>query len=141
MVRTYNLFNIETEPGGISRQKDKTMEFVNLTPHSLVIRTATGDTTVAPSGQVARVTQQPGEAFSLPELPGVQLQAAPRFGELEGLPEPQPGVIYLVSGLCASRAFGRADVFAPGTGPQDGAIRDGDGRVVAVTRLNQAPLA
>jgi hypothetical protein len=53
-----------------------------------------------------------------------------------GLPEPQPGVIFVTSAIVAEAATkaGRRDVLAPGTGPNDGAIRE-NGQVVAVTRL------
>jgi hypothetical protein len=39
----------------------------------------------------------------------------------------------------AGRLRGRPDVFSPGTGPRDGAIRDKQGRITGVTRLIQAP--
>jgi hypothetical protein len=44
--------------------------------------------------------------------------------------------MYIVSGMVLSALYGtRPDVLAPGTGPNDGAIRDASGRIVAVTRL------
>lgn len=50
-------------------------------------------------------------------------------------------VIYLVSGMVLAHASvrGRVDVYAPGTGPNDGAIRNDKGQVEAVTRLLMAP--
>ena len=60
---------------------------------------------------------------------------------LHGLPPPVPGTIYVVSAMVAARCAGRDDVFAPGTGPQDAAIRDAGGQVYAVTRLIQAAQA
>jgi hypothetical protein len=60
------------------------------------------------------------------------------FGQVTDLPAPKDGVAYLVSALVlgALAGHGRRDVFAPATGPQDGAVRNDQGQVVAVTRLN-----
>lgn len=119
------------------------MEFVNLTPHPITLRTFEGDLivdlTVAPSGQVARVAQFPSEVIVLAGFP-VPVVTAPRFGAVEGLPEPEGGVAYIVSGLVLAHTSDRGDVFAPATGPGDNPVRDADGRIVAVTRLVSAGL-
>jgi hypothetical protein len=47
-------------------------------------------------------------------------------------------VLYVVGTMVAARAGDRGDVVSPGTGPADGAVRDADGRIVAVTRLVRA---
>jgi len=117
------------------------LKFKNLTPHLIHIAPyleASPDEwlSIPPSGEVARVASDPGE--ELDSAPGVRLFAAPRWGDVQGLPEPDPETILIVSGLVASRCGGRPDVFGPGTGPNDQAVRD-DGRVIAVTRLIQAP--
>ena len=112
---------------------------INLTPHSIVLRTNEGDIIYPPSGIVARVSALPSEASVVEGIP-VPVQPAPVWGEVEGLPEPQEGTLFLVSGLVLSRCVGRRDVFAPATGPKDGVIRCHEGRVAAVTRLNAAPL-
>ena len=58
------------------------------------------------------------------------------FGEIQNLPEPQPETLYIVSALVGAALKGaREDVLLPGTGPQDSAVRDTEGRIVAVTRL------
>jgi hypothetical protein len=57
---------------------------------------------------------------------------------VEGLPPPERDTILIVSALLAVAVPGRTDVFYPGTGPGDGAVRDSQGRVQAVTRLIQA---
>ena len=62
---------------------------------------------------------------------------APVWGPVVGLPDPQPGVVLLVSTLVLGHVVGRTDVMAPATGPTDDAIREG-GQVVAVTRLVRA---
>ena len=56
----------------------------------------------------------------------------------EGLPDEDGGkTLYIVSSLVglAAAGSGRADLLVPGTGPGDGAIRDGNGHIVAVTRF------
>lgn len=114
------------------------MLFVNLTPHPIVLRAVTGtDTVLGPSGQVARVSSTPGEDVILPGVP-VPVRGAPTWGAVENLPAPSHGIMYIVSGLVAGRCAGRHDVVAPGTGPNDGAIRNRDGHIVAVTRLVRA---
>jgi len=87
--------------------------------------------TIPASGNIARKGSQPGTPCG--EVKGISLYSAPTWGEVEGLPEPSEGTIYIVSGLVAGR-ISRPDVFSPGTGPQDGAVRE-NGRIVAVTRL------
>ena len=113
----------------------KVEKIVNLTKHNIVLRGEDGqDTVVPPSGTVARVAQEPGERYYLEGVP-VPIQAPAKIGEVQGLPDPEPGTIYIVSGQVLREAS-RPDVFAPGTGPKDGAIRDEKGRIVAVTCLN-----
>lgn len=112
------------------------MNMINLTPHALTLRTPAGDDIIIePSGEVARVATTPGAECG--ELGGVALFSATSFGEVEGLPAPKDGVVYIVSGLVGGQVSGRDDVVVPGTGPRDGAIRE-DGRIVAVTRLIKA---
>ena len=110
------------------------MNIVNLTPHALTLRTPTGeDVIVPPSGTVARVGSTPGTFGEVEGIP-VPVAAPDTFGEVEGLPEAVPGTIYLVSAMVGGRVS-RPDVFTPGTGPQDGAIRNEKGHIVAVTRI------
>lgn len=111
----------------------------NLTPHAIVIRTTAGDITLPPSGQVARVSSTPGALVSLDFGDGpVTVAEAPSYGPVTGLPDEDGQETYLVSGLVLGRCVGRRDVFGPGTGPNDEAIRE-DGKIIAVTRLIAAP--
>jgi hypothetical protein len=119
--------------------------FVNLTPHAIKLGIAQPEgegecvfDNIPTSGAVARVATAPG---NLVFHAGVEVHSAPTFGEVEGLPAPQEGVIYIVSGLVAGRCVGRGDVVSPGTGPNDGARRDDKGQIMWVTRLIQAPMA
>ncbi|MFA5353101.1 MAG: hypothetical protein WC291_02630 [Thermodesulfovibrionales bacterium] len=116
------------------------MKLMNLTPHAIVISLGDERFTVAPSGQVARVSSTPGATKSVDFGFGlVPVAESPTWGVVEGLPGPVEGTGYLVSGLVLSRCVGRADVFGPGTSPNDNAIRDDAGRIAAVTRLIGAP--
>lgn len=110
------------------------MELINLTPHVLRLYAPDQETVVAeiPSHGVARVASTPGELSDI-GLP-VPVATPTQFGAVEGLPAPRPGVVYVVSLLCAQAAK-RADVLSPGTGPHDGCVRDAEGRIAGVTRL------
>ena len=116
----------------------------NLTPHAITLRAADGaETTLAPAGAVPRVGNAPGAMVSDHPLAGVVAVFGPdRAGAVVGLPDPEPGVFLVVSGMVgdALRAAGlsRPDVLVPGTGPADGAVRNAAGHVVAVTRLKVA---
>lgn len=110
---------------------------INLTQHDIVLRAADGsDTTIKPSGAVARVASTPGAING--HYAGVPVYDAPTWGAVEGLPDPVGGTGYIVSGLVASRCADRVDVYSPGTGPADGAVRNDAGQIVAVTRLISA---
>ena len=111
------------------------LNLTNLTPHVVTLRGAEGDIHLPPAGYVARVDSEPGSHAST--LMGIPVYTMPEKGRVVGLPERRPGEIYLVSGMVLAALSGkdRPDVVAPGTGPNDGAIRDEQGRIVAVTRL------
>ena len=83
-------------------------KFINLTPHTINI---TNGAAYAASGQVARVgsTHTPFDENGL---------ACIEWGEVTGLPEPQEGVIYIVSALVAQAAK-RSDVVSPASGHPD----------------------
>lgn len=126
--------------------------FVNLCPHALRLRNnvanvaAEADVTdivveprkVDGKPASARVSSTPGG--KLADVGGVAAFGPTTFGAVEGLPAAEDGVVYLVSALVAGRpeVAGRADVFVPGTGPKDGAVRDAAGQIFAVTRLIRA---
>lgn len=110
---------------------------INLTPHPVTLRAPDGADHTYPSAGVARVSSTPGTLADI-GLP-VPVASATVYGEIAGLPAPVAGTYYIVSALvgAALRSSGsaRTDVLCPGTGPNDGAIRDDAGRIVAVTRL------
>lgn len=87
------------------------MRFQNLTPHVLNILDEEGEQVLAlPSEGVARcaVAQRVVE-----EHDGVVLFAQ-EFGEVEGLPEPEEGTIYVVSLLVRQAVPHRRDLASPG---------------------------
>ena len=81
------------------------VKFINLTPHTINL---TNGTAYAASGQVARVAN----AHTPFDENGV---ASIEWGEVTGLPQPQEGVLYIVSALVAQAAK-RPDVVSPASG-------------------------
>jgi len=109
------------------------MNFVNLTPHAIVVRLADGtDLTFPPSGKVARVDEMPTTVVG--DLDGIPILSRTVFGQVVDLPEPIEGTAFIVSGLVAGVVY-RGDVFSPATGPKDGAIRNDKGHIIAVVSL------
>lgn len=103
----------------------------NLTPHELNIFSDDGKVvSIPPSGRVARVAQTREQRGTIDGL----AVTYSTFGDVEELPEPQDGVIYVVSGLVLSAVPDRADVFAPGE-----AVRDDAGRVIGARGLSCTP--
>ena len=95
--------------------------FLNLTPHTITLN----DGRVFESVGVARVAN----TFSDFDSCGV---CSVRYGDIENLPAPQDGVLYVVSALvlAASKVAGRTDCVAHGTG-HPGCVRK-DGFIVSV---------
>jgi len=113
------------------------MQLVNLTPHPLVLKDAEGrDTVVAPNGTIARVAMIPGVLETVEGCP-VPVMGKDTLGGIEGLPAPEAGTMYIVSGFVGSAVSGRDDVLVPGTGPKDGCVRNERGHIVAVTCLKR----
>lgn len=111
---------------------------VNLTPHVVRVRRFDGsEIEIEPTMPSARVKmRRPSWIHS--SAVGVPIFPCPEWEEVEGLPDPIPGVLYIVSALCALACPGRDDVASPATGPDDGCVRDGKGQVWAVTRFVSA---
>lgn len=110
-------------------------KIINCTPHALSLRSGEETYTIAPSGTVARVGSTPGAMETVSGIP-VPVAGRTTYGEVTGLPDPAEYTYYIVSGVVGAALNGsRPDVLCPGTGPNDGAVRDEAGRIVAVTRL------
>lgn len=108
------------------------MKIVNLTPHSINFVTAEGEPlmTVAPSGQLARVTAKTVNTGEVTVGEVTLPVTGTTYGEVEGLPAPEEGTIYVVSSLVASRVPDRPDVFIPNE-----SVRDSAGRIVGCKSL------
>lgn len=105
------------------------MKIVNLTPHALRIIGLDGEEiAVEPSGLVAR---QAVEYRPAGDVAGRIPVTEAVYGEVTNLPEPQDGVIYVVSGLVEANVA-REDVFAPGE-----LVRDDAGRVIGCKGLKR----
>ena len=109
------------------------IEFVNLTPHDVVIQTKTGETlTVPKSGVVARidVTENIKEVIG-----GAIPVVTQETGSLDPDPLAVEGRYYLVSSMVKSHVY-RSDFLAPNTSPTElGAVRNEKGHIVAVKSL------
>ena len=86
------------------------MKFINLTSHE--INEITTGLTIPASGRVARVKSSTIKVAVHGKVPIY----SSTFGDIEGLPEPQANVIYIVSALALHAVpADRLDVVAPGT--------------------------
>jgi hypothetical protein len=104
-------------------------EVVNLNKHAIVLRLPNGEDLVfPPSGEVCTVAVK---QIQVGEIGGVPIMGN-EYGEVQGLYEPQEGVIFIVNAMVLARVSGRKDCIAPDTGPS--AIRE-NGQVKAVTRF------
>ena len=93
---------------------------VNLTPHSITWMREEEIEIIEPSGIVARVNK-------------IETDLGNGFvtiidGEIEGLPAPEAGKIFIVSGMVFS-ATNRGDVIAPNT---NRSMRDENGKIIGV---------
>ena len=106
------------------------LTIINLTPHTIKINSGKE---FPPSGMVARVSAQ----FSLttsPELLKEEIYIyTVEYGEIEGLPEPEEGKLYIVSAMVleAGKRIGRNDLLAPATGHPE-TIRNERGEIISV---------
>lgn len=126
--------------------------FVNLTPHEIKLKV---QVQAHDPVQNQNLTQIDGGPFALLRIPPEPVSARVStveevvglsdagglivtvskhtFGQIEGLPEPKPDTIYIVSGMVRDALEGRQDVLAPDTGKT--AVRSSNGQVAYVTRM------
>jgi len=106
------------------------MRIINLTPHAVTI----DGVTFPPDGRIPRLREETREVGQI-EVDGHTLPVTETvLGELEGLPDPADGVIYIVSRLVAEAAPARDDLYFPGR-----LLRDEAGRVVGAESLARLP--
>jgi len=108
------------------------MKFLNLTPHPITIVEGEQSTVYPVDGPAPRLAV---EREALGQIGGISVVRS-TMGEPTGLPEPQDGVIIIVSALVAEHASvaGRADLAYPGE-----AIRDPEGKIVGAKGLCAGP--
>jgi len=107
-----------------AKERRRKMTFINLTPHVINVHLPDGKVLeLPPSGELARCATTDTVVAT---IDGVEIHAV-ELGDLQGLPDPQPGVHYVTSLIAAqaARRLGRDDVLVPGP-----AVRDADGRIV-----------
>lgn len=105
--------------------------FVNLTPHVVHIQPeGKPGFSVAPHGILARCTER---TVKVGDADGVPL-VIKEYGEVTDLPEPQEGVLYIVSMLVRLARPERNDIASPGD-----LIRDTDGKIVGCKNLTVNP--
>ena len=97
---------------------------VNLCPHDITIVDGDGNVIIVlphEEGRVARVatSETPAENTLGYSFPVVHRE----WGDVTGLPDPQPGVAFVVSAAVVSASPGRTDLFSPGR-----LIRDANGQ-------------
>jgi hypothetical protein len=95
---------------------------INLTPHVVHIE----DRDFEPSGTIARCAEVTGYGGT---FDGVML-VTKSFGEVENLPDPVNGVMYIVSMLVRSACPDRHDLASPGD-----LVRDDKGNIVGCKNL------
>ena len=114
----------------------ETTQLVNLTPHTINLVAEDGTPLLSlESHGVARVASAT-EVVGYLQVGGVAVpQTHTTFGEVEGLPEQEPGVGYIVSNMIisalAQQGIHRDDLFTPGL-----QVRDEQGRVIGCRSLD-----
>ena len=106
----------------MAQENNSMQRFINLTPHEVNI----GDLDIPSSGSVARVAVEhhdAGHHAGVPLLVGT-------YGEVSNLPEPNEGVLYIVSAAVRTALPGRRDLASPAH-----LVRDDEGRIVGCLAL------
>lgn len=113
------------------------VEIVNLTPHDITLFVGDASISIPPSGQIARVSEIPSQEEPRAILfQGnlVQIRTT-TWGPVVGLPAPQSGTLYVVSGIVKDAVKSvnplRTDVVSPDTGL--GVVRTSEGKIAGTT--------
>jgi hypothetical protein len=116
----------------------KPVKLINLTPHPVTIILRDGRQISLPSEGVVRVKEVVEDVGEIILDDGTTIPLRRKFlaEQIEGLPEPQDGVVYIVSFLAAQKAWelGRTDVISTGD-----PVRDEQGRIIGVTSFYVKP--
>lgn len=104
------------------------MDIINLTPHAITLILQNQTLTFEPSGTVARVSASVETISHIGDIPVTKTT----FGQVENLPDPSNGTVYLVSSLVAQAVKERTDVFIPNE-----SVRDEAGRIIGCKSLGR----
>lgn len=102
------------------------INLVNLTPHEIRIIREDQEVVIQPSGTIARCQVEQRVIGSVNGIPVYKAS----YGQVENLPDPQEGVIYIVSALVAQAVPNRKDVLIPFD-----SVRDQNGKIVGCKAL------
>lgn len=105
------------------------IRFINLNKHEIVLQRENGERIVfPPSGQMCSVQVRQVEKANIGGIPLMGNE----YGDVQGVPEPEIGTMYIVNMMVLSRCPNRNDLVSPDTGPT--AVRE-IGQVKAVIRF------
>jgi len=109
------------------------MKFINLTPHTITVLIAEGDSLIVwPSGRILRAEVYQERDRTLPN--GAEVVVTKRRLNAGEIPPREKETIYIVSSLVAHLLWHRQDIVAPDTGPD--CVRDSKtGHILAVRRF------
>lgn len=105
------------------------MEFINLTPHPVSVVCGDGTITFPPSGGRATLVFEPAVDTS---INGFVIRPRSRVANVTGLPDPQEGVLLIVSTMVREAMPSRTDLVTPDSGPD--AVRE-NGQILYVRRF------
>ena len=111
------------------------VRFINLTPHTVKIINSDDEIfPISPSGLLARRRFHQIPCGDLISDSGHRVMTTRLIvGEVENLPAPQEGIVYITSSMVA-QAVQRVDVLSPDTSPM-GAVRNENGNIIGVRAL------
>lgn len=108
------------------------VKVVNMTPHDIVFLNGDQQVVIKASGMLARVSTETVRTGEV-SVNGMAIPTTEtRFGEVEGLPAPEEGTIFIVSSLVAQRCRNRSDIFIPNE-----SVRDDKGRIIGCRSLGR----
>jgi hypothetical protein len=87
---------------------------------------------IPPSGEVARVSTLREPAGTVNGIPVLST----KFGQVEGLPDPESSKFYIVSTIVQQAAPWRKDLLSPDTSPES-VVRDVNGNIIGVRALSR----
>lgn len=105
------------------------MQLLNFTPHMMLhLHMADGTMLDLPQVGMARCAEHVTDADPLPGIDVAVVNMT--YGDVTGLPAPQPGTCYLVSQLVVRQLPERTDLFFP-----QGLLRNAAGDIIGFTAL------